>query len=470
MNTASNQLQKTIDQAVPSKLTGLSRDQVAGLNAKVQAESVKNGFTYERDAGRPEPITLHPLPVVVGPDEAAKLRDLALELRKILMRVLPHARKHPQLTQLLPLDPEEESFLGRVYSKQLDEDPPLAYRLDADIDFTDPGWYDKVKLFGLNGSAVAGYYYSSAANDLMADLVARETGLELPRFDRLGMPEVLLAMLQAQAARVGRKAQNFAYIQDRSWNTGITEGPSFQEWFKKRGVNLVVIDPRELSLKESEIYAGDVMIDIVYRNMEIRDLVSIEREHGHLRALEQAFARNQVVSSLWGDFDHKSLWELLDTPEATRRLTAAQRAFLRNHIPWTRTLRHTFTRTSDGERVDLLEHVRKNRESLVIKPNRACQGQSVCLGPRVTQSDWEKHLSTATSQSGHWVVQSFVKATTKGFPLIMDGTYGMEAIPTTYGFVATPERFGCLGRASRNPVVNVSLGGGVFPVLLVDQG
>src|SRR5262249_16714023 len=158
------------------------------------------------------------------------------------------------------------------------------------------------------------------------------------------------------------------YIEDRSWTTGITEGPSLAEYFTRAGARAVVVDPRDLRLKDNDVWAGDLPVDIVYRNMEMRDLVAIEKEEGHLRALEQALARDRVVSSIWGDFDHKSLWEVLDTPEVARHLTAAERAFLRRHVPWTRTLRHTFTRTPDRDRADLLEYVRTHREGLVIKP------------------------------------------------------------------------------------------------------
>ena len=59
-----------------------------------------------------------------------------------------------------------------------------------------------------------------------------------------------------------------------------------------------------------------------------------------------------------------------------------------------------------------------------------------------------------------------VKNARRPFPMLgADGTLALEDLYTAYGFLSTPTGFGCLGRASRSGVVNVSQGGGIFPVL-----
>jgi hypothetical protein len=459
-----------LEHALADRLAGLSPGDVARLQNAIREESLARGFTYDREEGGRQVINLLPLPVVLSAADRDRLKDMACTLTAILGKVLPYARKNPALAQLLPLDPEEEALLARVHSKGHDDRPPLLFRLDADLDFSRPDWAESASFYEFNGTAVGGYYYSKVSEALVADVIAREVGLPVPARVTDGMPDLMLAVMRAQAARLGRKTLNVAYIEDRTWTTGITEGPSLAEYFQARGVRAVVVDPRELRLKDSEIWAHDLPVDIVYRNMELRDLVAIEKEEGaHLRALEQAFARNQVVSSIWGEFDHKSLWEVLETPEVTRHLTAPERAFLRRHIPWTRTVRHTFTKCPDGERVDLLEFTARQRERLVLKPNRGCGGTGVTLGCQTSAGDWDAVLAEASREPGQWVVQQYLRSACRPFPTVDPaGRYVLEDLVTAYGFVATAERFGCLGRASRGAVVNVSQGGGIFPVMTVE--
>lgn len=459
-------LRAGLESQLAERLAGLSAADVRRLGESIHAEALKRGFTYDREEGGRTAINFLPMPVLLSREERAHLQKLGWMLRSILMQVLPYARKHPPLAQLLPLEPEEEAFLGRVHSKAHDEDPSLLFRLDVDIDFSDPGWFERAAFYEFNGSSVGGYHYSKVSETMVTELVARELDVPVPARLTDGMPDLMLSVMRHQATRLGRRRLNIAYIEDRSWTTGITEGPSLADYFTAAGARAVVVDPRELRLRDNDIWAGDMPVDIVYRNMEMRDLVEIEKEEGHLRALEQAFARDQVVSSIWGDFDHKSLWEVLDTPEVGRQLTAAERAFLRAHVPWTRTLRHAFTRTPEGDRADLLEHVRQNRERLVIKPNRGCGGTGVTLGLKSTDAEWDAALATAAREPGQWVVQTHVKTARRPFPMVTaDGRFAMEDLYTAYGFVSTPTEFGCLGRASRSGVVNVSQGGGIFPIL-----
>jgi len=455
-----------LETELAERLSGLSRAEAQALSATLERECIARGFTYDREEGGRTPINFLPLPVVISAAERGALQAMGCALRSILVQVLPYVRKHPPLAQLLPLEPEEEAFLARVYSKAQDEDPPLAYRLDVDIDFSDPAWPEKALLYEFNGSSVGGYHYSKVAETMIAEVVARDLKVAVPARVTDGMPDLILGLMRRQATKLGRRRLNVAYIEDRSWTTGITEGPSLAEYFTALGATTVVVDPRELRLKDNDIWAGDLPVDIVYRNMEMRDLVAIEKEEGHLRALEQAFARDQVVSSIWGDFDHKSLWEVLDTPEVQRHLSAGDRAFIKRHVPWTRTMRHAFTRTPERERADLLEYVRQHRDNLVIKPNRGCGGTGVALGPACTSAQWDAAIEAAQKDPGQWVVQTLVKTARRRFPLPAgDGRFELEELYTAYGFVATPDAFGCLGRASRDGVVNVSQGGGIFPVL-----
>ena len=97
-------------------------------------------------------------------------------------------------------------------------------------------------------------------------------------------------------------------------------------------------DPRELRLVGDEVFYEDVRVDVAYRDYEIRDLLALEREHGKpLDAIRALFLQNRMVSSIGGDLDHKSCFEVLTSEElAARYFSVAERQLFRRHVLWTR--------------------------------------------------------------------------------------------------------------------------------------
>ena len=59
---------------------------------------------------------------------------------------------------------------------------------------------------------------------------------------------------------------------------------------------------------DGEVYYEDTVVDVAYRDYEIRDLLALEREHGQtLDGIRTLFRQNRMVSSIAGDLDHKSV-------------------------------------------------------------------------------------------------------------------------------------------------------------------
>jgi diaminobutyrate-2-oxoglutarate transaminase len=254
-------------------------------------------------------------------------------------------------------------------------------------------------------------------------------------------------------------------IEDKTWDTGITEMPGLVEFFRRRGVRASLADPRELSVSRGEICYRGRVIDVLYRNFELRDLLAIEDKGARLDALKTAFARNQVVSSLSGEFDHKSLWELFTAEQFSRLFSARQRALLARHIPWTRLVYERTTTDASGRRVDLPVYIARSRERLVMKPNRHCGGEGVSIGLEMTQRTWERLLHRVISEPREWVVQEWIDNTMKLLPW-PTGRKGFRTAPvyTTYGFIATPQGFGAVGRVCTKRVVNIASGGALLSV------
>jgi diaminobutyrate-2-oxoglutarate transaminase len=274
--------------------------------------------------------------------------------------------------------------------------------------------------------------------------------------------DVVLGLLTQHARRLGL-APGFTVgiLENRDWTLGITEMGSLERFLTARGVRCVVGDPRDLRDSPQLMLAGKP-IDLIYRNMELADFVALERDGHDMRAVRAAFKQNRVLSGLAGDFDHKSTWEVLTSKKTRHLIDPADRAFLRRHLLWTRLVRETRTEGPDGKMVELIPYIRTHQKSLVLKPNRACGGEGVTLGPLLPATKWKKALERALAEPGAWVVQRFHKGTQKHFPRRRNDH---EPYFVTYGVVSSPDSFGVLGRACRKAIVNVSAGGGLVALL-----
>ena len=107
-----------------------------------------------------------------------------------------------------------------------------------------------------------------------------------------------------------------------------------------------------------------------------------------------------MVSSLVGDFDHKSCFEILTDPViAEQYFGADDRRLFRRHVLWTRVVGDRRTTLPDDKEGDLLEYARRNRELLVLKPNRAYGGTGVMLGAATEEGEWEQALQASGAAS-----------------------------------------------------------------------
>ena len=174
------------------------------------------------------------------------------------------------------------------------------------------------------------------------------------------------------------------------------------------GIEVCHADPAELTLDGEEVTYQGRVIDLVYRDYAVEDL--LELEGVDVRPMQHAFATNRVVSSIAAELDQKSCWEVLGDPVlAPRHFSSEDRAFFRRHLPWTRLLRPGTTTLPDGSRGDLAEYVAHAREELVLKPNRGYGGTGVAVGPATDAAEWKRLVDAALTPGGErWVAQRLV--------------------------------------------------------------
>lgn len=430
--------------------------------------SLERGFTYQKRPGIEEVMSLVPIPATLPASQLRYLSRLCREIIGIVKRIVPLYLDSPTVREALPLLPGENELLNESWHPQHAVLQPIIYRLDADLPLASPCAAQSARFFESNSVAVGGMAYAPIAESILVDTTLRAL------YGRGGMPSLrpnddtrlmILTMLATHARALGRRQLAIALVEDKGWDVGITEMPLLVKYFRRRGIGAYLADPRELVLAGGEIRYRGRIIDIIYRNCELRDLLEIEATGTRLTALREAFKRNQVVSSISGEFDHKSLWELLGSEQFHRLFNARQKKLIRLHIPWTRLICERRTTDPHGRMVDLPRFIEKNREQLVIKPNRHCGGEGVAIGLEMTQQKWGRLLAKTLSESREWVVQEWIDNTVKILPR-WDGRRGFRAVPmyTTYGFIATPGGFGMVGRACTKRIVNVASGGALLSV------
>ena len=226
-----------------------------------------------------------------------------------------------------------------------------------------------------------------------------------------------------------------------------------------------MLDPRELYLKGDEIYYKNHEIDIIYRDFELAELFKMGKGN-HLNAMKTAFKKNQVISSIAGEIDHKSCWEVLRDKRFAQVFKTLRDTGILHHIPWTKIIRDIRTDSPDGKNVELLNYIRKNKDSLILKPNRGYGGYGIVIGKDATEQRWDEMINRGCAEFGKWVAQEYRRVSTRTFPVINEyGDIVFEEYYTVYGLAGTPEGIGILGRASHKKIVNVAQKGGIVAVL-----
>jgi uncharacterized circularly permuted ATP-grasp superfamily protein len=208
----------------------------------------------------------------------------------------------------------------------------------------------------------------------------------------------------------------------------------------------------------------------VYRRVLTSDIVQRPAE---CRALIHAYQTGAVcvANALRCKVcQKKAFFAVLTDDRRTSLFTDAEQALIARHIPWTRIVADTRT-TRDGRAIELLDHVRRNREELVIKPNDEYGGKGVALGWELSQAEWERVLDRALNDPPMaWIVQRRIPVRRETFPQFQPGTGAAfdDVLVDFAPYVFGGQLAGYLTRLSATGLANVTSGGGQVPVFVVE--
>jgi carboxypeptidase Taq len=465
----------TLDARVRHAVNHISDAALAHIARRLADDARDNELVYERD-GELEAVRVMLRPLLVMPEQLSYLHQVCTRIMAALARVPDLYLADADVRRILPLADDERAWLEATLVQLGQTASPMYGRLDAVCDFTSARWQDSLRFMEPNLSGVGGIHLGPLGEtlvmrDVVPTLLSHDPSLtiELPRDQR----DLFLQVLLDHARAVGRKGNNICLIEPKYVAEGPREQSHLVAYYRaQRGITLHHADPRELRLVGDEVYHEDTCIDVGYRDYEIRDLLALERQQGKpLEAIRALFRQNRIVSSIGGDLDHKSCWELLTSDDlAARFFSVADRQLFRRHILWTRVVADRASDTPHG-RADLPEFIRSHREELVLKPNRSYGGTGVHLGTSVTQAEWERLLDTALAKQGDpndtWVVQAAAILPVHLFPVLDEkGRRHDEPFYAVMGFAPTDHGLGIICRVSQKQVVNVAQHGGLAPVLV----
>jgi hypothetical protein len=278
-------------------------------------------------------------------------------------------------------------------------------------------------------------------------------------------------LLDAWAQWGGQGTPTVAIVDFREAVT-MPEFEFLRDRFAESGTPTVIVDPDELRYDGAELFmerdGRRTTIGLVYRRVLQHEFLA-RYDLGH--PLVRAYADGRVcvvnpwrtkpvhtklIMALISDEDGPG-WALLEDEE---------RVAVRAHVPWTRIVGPGATRYQ-GETVELLDFVARNRERLVLKPNDEYGGSGVILGWTVSDEAWLEALAAA--QRGPWVVQERVPLPEELYPTWSEGAglqftpRFVDSDPCVFGAGRELEAAGCLTRIAATPLLNVSAGGGAAP-------
>ncbi len=466
----------TLENRIRRAMHHVSDVALARIEARLRADAAANHVIYERD-GAAEPVRIMLRPLLAMPEQLNYVDHVCLRLAEALKELPAIYLENADVREILAITPDEQAWLRAAWSPFHQRLNPIYGRLDAVCDFTAAGWQDSLQFMEPNLSGVGGIHFAPMAEQLvMRDVIPTlkaldpELAITLPRDQR----DLFLQVLIDHSRALGRMSCQLCFVEPKY----VHEGPDEQQYLgrflaERHGLTIEHADPRELRVQGDEIYFEDIRVDVAYRDYEIRDLIALEREMGKpLDAMRLLFRQNRVVSSLVGDFDHKSCWELLtDESLSERFFNEEQRRLFRRHVLWTRLVRPCRTSLPHGKQGELLEFVRRHRDQLVLKPNRGYGGAGVTLGAATDQQQWDQMLNAAVGVAGDpersWVVQLATRLPVLNFPIIgSGGRVFEEPFHAVMGFVPTENGLGVVCRVSQKQVVNVAQYGGLAALLI----
>lgn len=365
----------------------------------------------------------------------------------------------PSLHDMVGLTTEESELVAM--DPGASSPSPLS-RLDS---FLTPTSYAFVEL---NAETPAGLGYADVLSDVFLDLgVMRELQKSFTIHRPRPCVKLLETLVTCYRQAGGEKANPTIAIVDYDEVPTRTEHHILRDLFEAAGASAIVCDPRNMTFEAGALRHNGGAVDIVYKRLLVNEL--LEKADQVKPLLDAARAKACVFVNPFGckPIHKKAIFAVL-TDEAHHSLfTDAERAAIKETVPWTRVVREEKT-TCEGREIDLISFLRdpKHRAELVLKPNDEYGGKGVFLGFESSEAEWDAAI--AASLKSPYVVQRKVEIGRQPFPLAAPGMPSRDFVVDLDPYLFFGEVEGFLTRLSGSSLANVTSGGGQVPAFVVE--
>jgi uncharacterized circularly permuted ATP-grasp superfamily protein len=326
-----------------------------------------------------------------------------------------------------------------------------------------------------NAESPAAIAYEDVLSDVVARLPAMQRFAERYRLRPLPARQQLLETLLASWREFGGISAPTIAILDWKGLPTHSEFLLFQQYFRDHNLEAIICSPDELSYADGRLYAlADGVrtpIDLIYKRVLTSELLMRYGDDVFAHPLVLAYAAGKIclVNSFRAKLLHKkSIFSLLSDDRLQERFSADERDAIGRYVPWTRLL-HAGESTYAGERIDLIDFTRKNRERLLLKPNDEYGGKGIIIGWETSADEWDRGVQEALQSP--FVVQERVEIAYEDYPSMIDGQLQVgRRLVDTDPFLFGSQVVGSLTRLSTVTLLNVTAGGGsTAPVFVIDK-
>ncbi len=251
----------------------------------------------------------------------------------------------------------------------------------------------------------------------------------------------------------------------------MTEFYLIQKYLGRHGIKVVICTPGELDFVNGQMFAKGIPVDFVYKRVLTTELLqTYGLNHPIVAALEAGAIcmANPFNCKL---LHKKASFAVASDERNAHLLTPVERAAVKAHIPWTRSVEERSTLDQHGKPIDLLPWISDNRDHLVLKPNDEYGGKGVLIGWETGQAEWEKALADAIRDPS--IVQERATIAYEPFPSLDKagkvevGQRLVDCDPFLFNGNSAPS---CLVRLSTVTLLNVTAGGGsMVPAFVVEE-
>jgi hypothetical protein len=390
--------------------------------------------------------------------------------RKIARRALEASEDAAAIRRVLRLTPQEDALIAMPPGY---DDPSAHSRMDTFI--TVDG--SSLQFVEYNAESPAAIAYEDNLSQAFLALPVIEEFQKRYRLSDLPARHRLIGTLLGAWRAANIAGEPRVAILDWEGLPTASEFELFRDYFEQHGLPTIICTPDDLRFENGMLYAASadtnkpLPITIVYKRVLSSEFLEHYGADALRHPLVQAYERGAIVmvNNFRAKLLHKkSIFALLTDEAFQGDFSAEERAAVARHVPWTRLVQPGDTGYG-GDKVNLLEFTRANRERLLLKPNDDYGGKGITIGWESTPAQWDSAIKQALASP--FVVQERVQIAYEDYPALVDdevviGRRLVDSDPFLFG----TDVEGCLCRLSTVTLLNVTAGGGsTVPVFVVDE-